>query len=536
MENSEVALLNLLFDDFTKLGEKKSFNEYIRKLGTYRCEELLKEPKRLHDEKLSIFEQTQDLAVKNYKSFIQTAECSKQSSAQFNAVEGKLNSLLEHVPKFEQKCEEFLIESNKFSNLRKLNSLTLTRSVKLVEILELSQLMDNFIKDDSYDQALELAAYVHRLHTKHPDIEIFQTISAEVDKLWQILLHQLLKQLHKDIQLPKCLEIVGHLRRMGSFSEPELRLKFLQARNSWLEDSLKQIPTNDLNQHLSRTIEVTRVNLFNIVTQYRAVFNDDDHNPLLVNNGKYQNVNQNCIFFAWLNQKISVFLTTLKNDLASCTASLDSFLGQCMYFGLSFGKVGCDFRLMLVPIFLEAIVSNFQRNIQNATIEYEANMEKFTLINKNFSKLSWKSRNEDPLQPPDSLLEFYPLAEYANKVLISFNSLRLCAPIASVNDVTDIMQESLVKVADGLLVLYGQEHQAFTANAKDAFTRLCMAFADDFLPYIQKCFHIIYQPTNIAQYLGIGVQTLQDKGITIFNRDQIIANIRPLLPQKIVPE
>lgn len=53
--------------------------------------------------------------------------------------------------------------------------------------------------------------------------------------------------------------------------------------------------------HLSKTIEITRVNLFNIITQYRAIFNDEESTPgsLL-----RQEVNENMIFFTWVNDKV----------------------------------------------------------------------------------------------------------------------------------------------------------------------------------------------------------------------------------------
>lgn len=60
--------------------------------------------------------------------------------------------------------------------------------------------------------------------------------------------------------------------------------------------------------HLNKTIEVTRVNLFNIATQYKAIFNDDEHSPLA--SVKSQNVNQNVIFFCWINDKVKPTLFT----------------------------------------------------------------------------------------------------------------------------------------------------------------------------------------------------------------------------------
>lgn len=78
----------------------------------------------------------------------------------------------------------------------------------------------------------------------------FQSISEDVEKSWWELMRHLLKHLTTDISLPKCLLIVGYLRRMNVFSEVELRLKFLQARGSWLDSLLSAIPTENSEFYL----------------------------------------------------------------------------------------------------------------------------------------------------------------------------------------------------------------------------------------------------------------------------------------------
>lgn len=74
---------------------------------------------------------------------------------------------------------------------------------------------------------------------------VLQSIVRSVEALWHTMLVQLVAQLRMDLQLPKCLQIVGYLRRMQAFGNKELKLKFLQARDAWLTSCLDAIPTKD---------------------------------------------------------------------------------------------------------------------------------------------------------------------------------------------------------------------------------------------------------------------------------------------------
>lgn len=84
-------------------------------------------------------------------------------------------------------------------------------------------------------------------------------------------------------------------------------------------------------------------------------------------------------------------------------------------------------------------------------------------------------------------------------------------------------------------MLYNQEQQAFTVNSKDAFTRLCMSFSDDLVPYLQKCVHVIFPPSQIAAKLGVSVQSLQQERISFLDKNTIVEPIKHLLPAKIEP-
>lgn len=69
-----------------------------------------------------------------------------------------------------------------------------------------------------------------------------------MEALWGHMLQQLLSSLGTDLTLPKCLQVVGYLRRMEAFTESELRIRFLQAREEWLNALLDDIPKDDGKQ------------------------------------------------------------------------------------------------------------------------------------------------------------------------------------------------------------------------------------------------------------------------------------------------
>lgn len=71
----------------------------------------------------------------------------------------------------------------------------------------------------------------------------------------------------------------------------------------------------------------------------------------------------------------------MEHDLPDVT-SIDSILGQCTYFGLSFGRVGADFTGRMSDIFIKVISKKFENSISKATKNFEKDIESFILVHK----------------------------------------------------------------------------------------------------------------------------------------------------------
>lgn len=275
------------------------------------------------------------------------------------------------------------------------------------------------------------------------------------------------------------------------------------------------------HQHLTKTIEVTRVNLFNIVTQYKALFDDDF--------SKDTNFKMNLIFDSWLHEKIEDFLKMLENDLALCNNSLmdiSSILGQCMYFGVSFSRIGVDFRAQVAPIFLKTITKYLNMTVIKATKQFEIDMENFTLINKDVSAYRRhisEEKYENENSPPESLLDFNPLAVYCNALLNIFNELRVCSPIAIVQPFVLALEISLENVAKSILSFYRSEQQAFGMKEKENFLKMCSCFSFEFIPYIQHCVSLVFSASSNKLVNNI-------EKITTMRSQKILEPIGHLLP------
>lgn len=240
----------------------------------------------------------------------------------------------------------------------------------------------------------------------------------------------------------------------------------------------------------------------------------------------------------FITLQINDFLKTLEFDLQRGIVLFDTVLGQCMYFGLSFSRVGADFRALMVPIFVKVIKEKFVKNISLVNESFERELEKYTLINKvtvhnRATAATGESSELENYSPPETLLDFHPLAALCNGYLNALNDLRLCAPTALANNVTISLQESLEMAAKKILAFYRQEQQAFTANERNAFAKLCSSFAYDLLPYLQRCLHAIFPPSVLSSQLGLNLNTLENTKITYLQHKDILEPLKHLLPNRI---
>ncbi|KAG1699394.1 Conserved oligomeric Golgi complex subunit 8 [Nymphon striatum] len=395
--------------------------------------------------------------------------------------------------------------------------------------------MDTCVRNGYYEEALELTDYVRRLGKKHSNIPIIMNIVSDVQNSNRLMLNQLVNQLRSNVQLPTCLKVIGYLRRMDVFSEAELRIKFLQSRDIWFQNILSTIPNDDVSHHLTKTIEVSRVHLFDIITQYRAIFSDDD--PLLSTGRDNPDINESAIFHGWILHKIKQFIATLQQDLKrgesqGILGRLDSILGQAMYFGLSFSRIGADFRGLIAPVFENVAIRGFANCTRLAASKFADAMDSFSLTSLPcvVSTSLYSVISMERLTPSNRLLEFHPLARFCNNILNGFNELRLCCPMSAAQIVSQELQNSCSSVTKYILKFHKAEETALTENEIKSFNRMCSVFAEELVPYLDTCLQSLFPPAQLAETLGCSLSQVHSmRMIGSLEKSEIVADLQQFL-------
>ncbi|KAI4337157.1 hypothetical protein L6164_015605 [Bauhinia variegata] len=460
---------------------------YVSELLSFTLDRLHKEPELLRVDGERIRRQMQEVAVGNYRAFIAAADALLAIREEVSSIDKHLESLINEIPNLTSGCTEFVESAEQILEKRKMNQTMLANHSTLLDLLEIPQLMDTCVRNGNYDEALDLEAFVSKLSAMHPKLPVIQALAAEVRQTTQSLLSQLLQRLRSNIQLPECLRIIGYLRRIGVFSEYEMRLQFLRCREAWLTGILGDLDQTNPYEYLKGMINCQRMHLFDVVNQYRAIFADDT-------SASEENYDGG-LLFSWAMHQIASHVQTLKVMLPKITegGSLSNILDQCMYCAMGLGWVGLDFRGLLPPLFEEAVLNLFSKNMSSAVENFQLVLDshRWVLLPAvGFPTNTVGGETQEDVTPPSYLMEHPPIAVFINGVSAAMNELRPCAPISLKHVIAQELIKGLQAVSDSLLRY--NTSRVLRENESGLFLSLCRAFVEVAYPYCATCFGRCY--------------------------------------------
>lgn len=143
---------------------------YLQSLRNKKVDLLKKEKTNLKDSCANNDLKTQEIAFSNYPAFIKTAESSRAVLKGWNEATKTVSKLIDKGPEFLDQCDGFSPLTT-LSAMRS-NMTTMKQHVVLLEIMELPQLMSSLLephREERYEDALELAAYVAKMGVNFED-------------------------------------------------------------------------------------------------------------------------------------------------------------------------------------------------------------------------------------------------------------------------------------------------------------------------------------------------------------------------------
>ncbi|EFA74901.1 oligomeric Golgi complex component [Heterostelium album PN500] len=465
-------------------------------MNSYSLEKLMKEPQLLAKHKQHTIGQMKSLALQHYQLFIDNYNTLNFTQNQMDTINDRVDSLLDHLQSISTSCESFSTISNQLTVKRASVKNLLDNFPTILDLLEIPQLMDTCVKNGYYDEALQLESYAKKISKQYPNIKVINEIIIEVQKSTQSLIANLQQQLKGNISLTDCIRTIGFLRRLSIYRENELKTILLHTRDQWLMNSIKFINDSNPVSYLTKLTDCCRTNIFDIVTQFSAIFSDesDDDSQL-----------DDLILNGWVQQKIQMYLTTLERTLPLVKegSSIAYILENAMYYSMSMSRVGIDFRGLLLPIFEKVITSVFLSHITTATHHFLEALKsyRFQQIITKESNYQSSSSSSNHLSPPNTLLQHPPLAILTNSFISSYIELKECAPLSLEYPLSLKLRDTIVTLTSGVLSFYNQS--SLTSSQHPVFNAFSKCLVEDFLPFIISCFDSIFCNTSKIPLIDI---------------------------------
>ncbi|UXI17174.1 6-pyruvoyl tetrahydrobiopterin synthase [Sarcoptes scabiei] len=511
-----------MFQDINSILDIKDIDGdiYAKALCTSGLSYVQNQSKQIEQKRNILIESKEKILFDNYDSFLRHSSISKEIIDDFQTIENSLLNLQQAIPDFKKNCDLFSCETGTISTKWDNISSMLAKYPSMIEFLEIPQLLNNCIRTYYYDDAIKICDFVAKIGTKHPiAAPIFESIINDVIDCKDTMVSQITKELSGNIQLPVCLKMVQYLRDLDKFTEDQLRIHFLNCRNSWFQSELNKELSMHQNHSLNQILlftELFRINIFDIVIQYQAIFSEIDDSTLFLpiqheDEKVLENSVQSKIINSWLLIKIEQYLLLLKTNLEVCVSlksnlNVEQIIENCFYFGLSMKKIGADFRPQLTILFNEFLKQRFIALIEKANARFTSSLsmslindEIFAVINQDFNEIQLK--------------DFPILINYQSDLFDSFNEIRHHVPLALVPKFTETLNNSFKTIADELQS-YLKKHQ-FGMSGKEIqiFQRFCHQIRI-LLPKIDDSFKKLCPLSLISQKLGVSLSEMSKYGLS----------------------
>lgn len=287
---------------------------------------------------------------------------------------------------------------------------------------------------------MDLQLFTQRLPIRYPNIPYLSNL-ASIETNSQVMLVQLLSMLRGPVKLPVSMRVIGYLKRLN-YSETALRILFLSLRNEYISGLLAILKETQPQDYVRRWIETQREHLFDAITHYKHIFPDNTSASVLQQSDA--NFIDSQILPSFSTMAISSLLKVLATFLnqAHDVSVLPSVCTQVMYYGMTLGRIGLDFRPLAVPLFEGTVYRIVLSLFHNAADHFSISSSSIT------------ERPNLSVSGTDLLMKSMPVAVLFNQYMNALNQLRYLPCISLYSKLLQGLKDSMTKVVTTILAAH----------------------------------------------------------------------------------
>jgi hypothetical protein len=338
----------------------------------------------------------------------------------------------------------------------------------LTEILTLKSTIDNLAKNSMYDEAIQLIIWVNSVLGKRFTFSVVQHLLKEVDDSRLKIVHRLISGLSGQLNLANAIKILGYLKRLGIQQDSELKTLFLSSRGQYLEIMIARIDVADVK----KLLEVHRQVFFDVLTMYHAIF---------VEYSMENSKDSLMLLSSFSSLVLSDFFNMIRNRIQDLkdVSLISSILTQSMYYGMSLGRMGLDFRFWITDFFEEICLNLILDTLEEGTATFLLKLEEG----------NWKSSISNDLE----ILNVPCVALLFNSFNTCLNQIRLLPILNNRSSVLKALGDNVSKQISAIEKVGLVSSTDWQESTLLDFGYLCYLYSQVLGPQILSRFEKVYK-------------------------------------------
>ncbi|ORX36441.1 Dor1-like family-domain-containing protein [Kockovaella imperatae] len=423
-EEESKQLLDLLESSSgsKRLLPHSTASSYLDQLQSSYLDQVIQEPSIVTAEAARLETDITNLCYREYPLFISVHQCSTAVRNAFNDFDQSLSRLLSSVPELESECKSFADNTLRLQVTRRKAGLLLEYQDKIGELINMPRLMETCVRNGFYQDAIDIADHAHHLFQDYGSFPLVEDLMSEITAVSQLMTVQLVNLLRETIKLPNLMKTVGFIRRLNIMPDADLSVVYLSSRLYNFERHIGELTPSQLDpiRFIRRYIDLFREHVYDIITQFTAVFGSD---------AVLESFATTCV-----SKLVQVVLDQMPS-IASDPTALSSLLVQLGYCAMSFSRLGLDFSPYFSLPFSDQVLHSFKHLLAEANADlaagFERSMQSHTSLSHHILMADGppaEHYDSHHTEIPPHTSHIPPLAMFVNAHLSALNQLRLLAP------------------------------------------------------------------------------------------------------------